>query len=98
MAHAELEAEEVEKVIAAEADVAAIPVRSDLPVGHWLAGRRAARVVWSGELDQVVVDGRLVTARTVAELAAAEKPIEEKPIEEKPAEEPIAGGEVVRVR
>lgn len=82
MAHAEPEPVEA-KPVAAEADVSKIPVRSDLPAGHWLAGKRAARVVWSGETDQVVVGDKLVAVRDAVELAAAEaEPVEEKPIEE----------------
>lgn len=56
-----------------------VAVRDDLPAGHWLRGRRAATVVWSGEVDQVEVAGRLVAVRDAAELAAVEKPVEEKP-------------------
>ena len=62
-----------------------VAVRGDLPVGHWLRGKRAATVVWSGEVDQVEVGGKLISVRSAVELAAPEKPAE--PIEEKPIEE-----------
>ena len=89
----EPEEKPVEARAEAEVDVKAIPVRSDLPVGHWLRDRRAARVVWSGETDQVVIGDKLVAVRDAAALAEAEKPVEEpKPIEpgdEEPDEEEI---------
>ena len=88
MSKAEIELEPVEaKPVAAEADVSKIPVRSDLPAGHWLAGKRAARVVWSGETDQVVIADKLVAVCDAAALAVAEAEPVEEPIEEKPIDE-----------
>lgn len=81
MARAEPEPVDV-KAVAAEADVSKIPVRSDLPAGHWLAGKRAARVVWSGEMDQVVIGEKLISVRDAAALVAAEAEPIEDPIEE----------------
>lgn len=82
------------------AELAVIQPRTDLPPGHWLYGKRAARAVTSGESDIVVNEGKLCPVRDAVELAVVEgKPIETKPVDEEPVEEkPLdSGGEDVIV-